>query len=123
MRKLALLALVGLLPAQCVPTYAQTVGEEVSVRAACKDRALVERHIKWSQEDGNYDRANAQFLEAAMLGECAGLPPGLTAPIEEVGYRGAPFVDKDGGLVQFTAIKARGYWTMYMVILGREKKT
>lgn len=120
MRKTLLAALIGLIPVQCVPTYAQTVGEPVAVRAVCKDRALVERHIKWSQEDGHYDRANAQFLEAAMLGECAGLPPGLTATIEEVGYKGAPFVDKDGDLVQFTAIKVRGYWTMYMSMLSKK---
>lgn len=33
MRKLALLALIGLIPVQCVPTYAQTVGETVEVLA------------------------------------------------------------------------------------------
>ena len=120
MRKLALLVLIGLIPAQCVPTYAQTVGEEVAVRAVCKDRALVERHVKWVQEDGNYDRANAQFLEAAVAGECTGLPAGISAPIEEVGYKGTAFVDKDGDLVQFTAIKVRGYWTMYMVMLSKK---
>lgn len=120
MRKLALLALIGFIPAQCVPTYAQTVGEVVAVRAVCKDRALVERHVKWMQEDGNYDRANAQFLEAAVAGECTGLPEGLSATIEEVGHQSAPFVDKDGDLVQFTAIKVRGYWTMYMAMLSKK---
>ena len=120
MRKMLIPAFAVCMGLWCPSVMAQAVGEVVAVRAVCKDRALVERHVKWVQEDGNYDRANAQFLEAAVAGECTGLPEGLSAMIEEVGHQSAPFVDKDGDLVQFTAIKVRGYWTMYLSMLSKK---
>lgn len=121
MRKTLLAALAAAI-GSCAPAYAQTVGEPVAVRAVCKDRALVERHIKWSQEDRNYNRANAEFLVAATAGECVGLPVGGQAVIEEIGLRSDPFVDNDGDLVRLTAIRVRGFWTMYLEVLGKEKK-
>ena len=122
MRKIIVLAAAAL-AASCTPAMAQTVGEMVAVRAVCKDRAMVERHVKWAEEDKDYDRANKEFIAAQMVGGCITVPPGTTTQIEEIGARSKSFVDNDGDLVRLTAIRVRGFWTMHLEILTPAKQT
>ena len=123
MRKALLAALVGLIPVQCVPTYAQTVGEMVEVRAICASREMVENHVTMSMVDRNYNRANDEFRKAAAEGLCYALPYPVQLPVQEVGRKSAPFTDNDGDRVRLTAIKIKGAWTMHLEILEAGKRS
>lgn len=123
MKKLALLALIGFIPVQCAPTYAQTVGDMTQVHAVCASREVTDRHVLMAAQDGNYDRINAEFLTAVADGSCFKLAAPVATKIEEIGVRGDTFVDKEGDIVRLTSIKVMGAWSLYLEILGKGGKS
>ena len=123
MKKALLAALVGLIPVQCVPTYAQSVGEMVEVRAICAEKSFVENHVRMATADKNYDRVNKEFVQAVGEGLCYALPYPMHLKVEEVGHKSPPFTDNDGDRVRLTAIKIKGAWTMHLEILEAGKRT
>ena len=119
---LAVAAVVAISAAKNI-LRAQDIGDTVQVVAVCKDRAMIEQHLKWIVEDEGYERANKDFTRALHSGECVAMPAVISLPIEEVGLRTAVFVDSDGDRVRLAAIRVRNAWTMFLEIFDTAKKT
>lgn len=93
------------------------VGDFVAFRIACKTEALITRQLAIVRDHG-YDAVQSQFALDVKAQECVSLPSFVEAPIDEIGAS-FTFVDDDGDLMTYTAVRVKKAWTVNAVNNGK----
>lgn len=94
-------------------------GDAVQFKIVCAEQETVERHLASIIRTKAYAESVELLRADTANGACLSLPEVMSAPVEEVGKQSPEFRDVDGDLVQWTAVRVRGVWTLVAQVARR----